>query len=184
MLPSLVINNLRLQMLLALLLDIVGQLVTLGLILRLPTHFGWVLGGNSLEGQWNWLVFSLLIYPSLGWLLGSYTVFRLRSLTFIRHFLRVLTTSIACISLVALAAWLFNSPETVWLVYRRVQVVWMFLLTGWSCLVRVALWKGFLLPETPLLLLFENQRNISTVIATWRSVSHRQYLQSIDVHAL
>ena len=42
----------------ALLLDAFGQLLTLGLIIWLPSALGLAIGGSSLEGQAGWLLFS------------------------------------------------------------------------------------------------------------------------------
>ena len=50
---------------------------------------------------------------------------------------------------VAIARWLVNPGEEVWLIYRRVQVVWLGTLMAWSLLVRIALRRGLLLPDAP-----------------------------------
>ena len=38
---------------------------------------------------------------------------------------------------VAVARWVINPSDAVWLVYRRVQLVWMLGLTVWTFLVRL-----------------------------------------------
>ena len=50
----------------ALLLDALGQLLSLGLIIWLPSALGFAIGGSNLEGQGGWLLFSLVLYPLLG----------------------------------------------------------------------------------------------------------------------
>ena len=109
----------------ALLLDAAGQLLILGLILWMPSLLGWTIGGSSLEGQWGWLLFSLLLYPLLGWLFGSYTVLRWRRLTLPVLLQRLVITATVSVLVVAVARWLINPADAVWLVYRRVQLVWM-----------------------------------------------------------
>ena len=65
-------HNPRTLILRALLLDGLGQLLMLGLILWAQALLGWTIGGNSLEGQGGWLLFSLVLYPSLYRNLESY----------------------------------------------------------------------------------------------------------------
>ena len=78
---------------------------------------------SQFEIHWLWLIFCLLIYPLLGWLFGSFTVLALASPCFPRvapafvdhghgYFLMV----------VAIARWLVNPGDEVWLVSRQVQI--------------------------------------------------------------
>ena len=164
----------------ALLLDAAGQLLILGLILWMPSLLGWTIGGSSLEGQWGWLLFSLLLYPLLGWLFGSYTVLRWRRLTLPVLLQRLVITAAVSVLVVAVARWLINPADSVWLVYRRVQLVWMVVLTGWALLVRLALRRGLLLPDAPRLLLLAQPNDIHTVLTAWRRVPHRQRLSPVD----
>lgn len=164
----------------ALLLDALGQLLTLMLIIWLPSLLGFAIGGSSLEGQGDWLLFSLLLYPLLGWLFGSYTVLRWRRLTLLVLLQRLLITAAVSVMVIALARWLLNPGEAVWLVYRRVQLVWMTALTGWVLLVRLALRRGLLLPDVPRLLLLANRDETSKVLMAWRRVPHRQHLWPVD----
>ena len=95
----------RTLLLRALLLDAFGQLLILGLILWLPSQVGVVIGGSSLEGQGAWLLFSLLLYPLLGWLFGSYTVLRWRRLSLAVLLQRLLITAAVSLMVVAMARW-------------------------------------------------------------------------------
>jgi len=164
----------------ALLLDGAGQLLILGLILWVPPLIGWPIGGSSLEGQGNWLLFSLVLYPFLGWLFGSYTVLRWRRLTLPVLLQRLVITAAVSVMVVAVARWLINPADSVWLVYRRVQLMWMLALTGWALMVRLALRRGLLLPESPRLLLLAQQNEIPTVLTAWQRIPHRQRLSPVD----
>ena len=161
----------------ALLLDGAGQWL---LILVIPSLFGWPSTSSSLDGQWLWLLFSLLLYPLLGWLFGSYTVLRWRRLTLLVLLQRLVITALVSVTVVAIARWLINPSDSVWLVYRRVQFVWMLALTCWVFLVRLALRRGLLLPELPALLLLAEKSEIQTVISAWSRVPHRQRLVPVD----
>ena len=70
----------------------------------------------------------------------------------------------------AFARWLINPADAVWLVYRRVQLVWMVCLTVWASSVRLALRRGLLLPDAPRLLLLAQQNEFHTVLTAWRRV--------------
>ena len=177
-------HNPRTLILRALLLDGLGQLLMLGLILWAQALLGWTIGGNSLEGQGGWLLFSLVLYPSLGWLFGSYTVLRWRRLTLPVLLQRLLITAAVSVIVMAVARWLINPADTVWLVYRRVQLVWMVALTGWALLVRLALRRGLLLSDAPRLMLLAKQNDVHSVLTAWRRVPHRQRLLPVDAQRL
>ena len=164
----------------AVLLDSAGQLLTLGLILWIQSLLSWTIGGSSLAGQWGWLLFTFLLYPLLGWLFGSYTVLRWRRLTMSVLLQRLVITAVVSVMVVAIARWLINPADAVWLVYRRVQFVWMLALTGWALLVRLALRRGLLLPDAPRLLLLAKPNDIHSVLTAWRRVPHRQRLSPVD----
>lgn len=164
----------------AFLLDGAGQLLILGLILWVPPLLGWPIGGSSLEGQGGWLFFSFLLYPLLGWLFGSYTVLRWRRLTLPVLLQRLVITAFVSVMVVAVARWLINPADSVWLVHRSVQLVWMMALTGWALLMRLALRRGLLLPESPRLLLLAQQHEIHTVLTAWQRIPHRQRLSPVN----
>ena len=177
-------HNPRTLILRALLLDGLGQLLMLGLILWAPALLGWTIGGSSLEGQGGWLLFSLLLYPSLGWLFGSYTVLRWRRLTLPVLLQRLVITAAVTGIVMAVARWLINPADAVWLVYRRVQLVWMVALTCWALLVRLALRRGLLLSDAPRLMLLAQQNDVHCVLTAWRRVPHRQRLFPVDAQRL
>ena len=101
----------------AVLLDWLGQLLILLVIVVAPRALSAVPTGSSdLEGQRAWLVFSYLLYPLLGWLFGGYTVLRWRQLALPVLLQRLLLTSVVTLMVVAIARWLINPGEEVWLV--------------------------------------------------------------------
>ena len=177
-------NNPRMLLLRALLLDWLGQVLILPLILLMPAWTGIALRSYSLQGQGPWLVFVLLLYPLLGWLFGSYTVLRWRRLALPVLLQRLLITAVVTLMVVAIARWLINPSEAVWLVYRRVQLLWIGLLTLWALAVRLGLRRGLLLPEAPRMLLLAKQQELDTVLEAWRRVPQRQHLRPVDSKTL
>ncbi len=170
----------RTLLLRALLLDGAGQLLILGLILWVLPALGWQIGGSTLEGQGDWLLFSFLLYPLLGWLFGSYTVLRWRRLTLPVLLQRLVITAVVSVMVMAISRWLINPADSIWVVDRSVQLVWMFVLTGWALLVRLALRRGLLLSESPRLLLLGQQNEIQRVLTVWQRIPHRQRLLPVD----
>ena len=162
--------NPRMLIFRALLLDVLGQVLILGLILWVPPFFGMQIGGSSFEGQGGWLLFSFLIYPVSGWLFGSFTVLRWRRLTLPVLLQRLVITAVASLVVMAVALWLINPADSIWLVYRSVQIMWMLGLTGWALMVRLALRRGLLLPGSPRLFLLAQQNEIPKVLSAWQRI--------------
>ena len=165
----------RMLLLWALLLDWLGQVLILALILRMPEWTGIAIGGDSLKGQGPWL-FVLLVYPLPGWLFGSYTVLSWRRLALPVLLQRLLITAVVTLMVVAMARWLINPSEAVWLVYRRVLLLWIGALTLWVLAVRLGLRRGLLLPEAPRMLLLAQPQGLDTVLGAWWRVPQRQHL--------
>ena len=82
----------------------------------------------ALETQLLWVVFTAMSYLGLGWLFGSYTVLRWRNLPPVAVLQRVLITGLVTLIVVALARLFFNPADTVWLVHRSTQAIWLSLL--------------------------------------------------------
>ena len=165
----------------ALLLDWLGQLLILAAILVGADLLAVPAGRLSqLEDQGLWLIFCLLVYPLLGWLFGSYTVLRWRRLTLGVLVQRLVITAIVTLMVVAIARWLVNPREEIWLIYRRVQVTWLSMLTTWSLIVRIGLRRGLLLPDAPRLMLLANNEEVAGVLNAWARVVHRQHLEPTD----
>ena len=175
----------RTLLLRALLLDWLGQLLIFAGIALSPGWLGFTTSrAPQLEGQGLWLVFCLLLYPLLGWLFGSYTVLRWRRLSLHVLVQRLLITATVTLMVVAIARWLVNPSEEVWLVYRRVQVVWLVSLTAWSLSMRLALRRGLLLPDAPRLMLLASEQEMADVLKAWARVAPRQLLEPIPPTAL
>ena len=109
----------RTLLLRALLLDWLGQLLILVLIIWINGRIGIVFDVRSIQSQWPWIVFVLMLYPLLGWLFGSYTVLRWRQLTTPVLLQRLLITASVTLVVVAVARWLINPSDEVWLVSRQ-----------------------------------------------------------------
>jgi lipopolysaccharide/colanic/teichoic acid biosynthesis glycosyltransferase len=69
-------------------------------------------------------------------------------------------------------------------VYRRVQLVWLVSLSGWSLLVRLGLRRGMLLPDAPRLLLLAADQERDRVLQAWRRVPQRERLRAIHPEQL
>ena len=177
-------NDLRTLMLRALLLDWIGQVLIVASILLMPAWTGIDLAGKSFQGQGPWLLFLLLLYPLLGWLFGSYTVLRWRRLTLPVLLQRLLITAAVTLMVVAIARWLINPSDTVWLVYRRVQLLWIGALSLWALAVRIGLRRGLLLPDAPKILLTVQPQELETVLGAWRRVPQRYRLHPVDAENL
>ena len=171
-------------MLLALLLDWLGQVLIFVFILAMSDWTGVELSGDTLQVQGPWLVFVLLLYPLLGWLFGSFTVLRWRRLTLPVLLQRLLITAAVTLMVVAIARWLINPSEMVWLVYRRVQFLWIGALSLWVLAVRVGLRRGLLLPDAPQILLLVQPWELDMVLADWRRLPQRQRLRPVVSTAL
>jgi len=167
----------------ALMLDGVGQLLTLALVVLFPTLTRLPIGDVALIDQGGWLLFMLLLYPALGWLFGSYTLLRWRRLPLVVLLQRLLLTALVTLMVVAIARWLFNPGDNVWLVHRRVQLFWMAGVTAWALMVRLALRRGLLSPESRLLLLAKPEE-VNLIMRAWKRVPGRQRLRSIQPEAL
>ena len=101
----------RTLLLCALLLDWFGQLFILAFILAMPIQAGIAHDGFSLEDQVPWLLYVLLLYPSLGWLFGSYTVLRWRRLSLPVLLQRLLLTAAVTLMIVAFSRWLISPSD-------------------------------------------------------------------------
>jgi lipopolysaccharide/colanic/teichoic acid biosynthesis glycosyltransferase len=167
----------------ALILDGVGQLLILALVVFFPDLTGLPKGELALSSQSGWLLFMLLLYPALGWLFGSYTVLRWRRLSLLVLLQRLLLTALATLVVVAMARWLFNPVVEIWLVHRRVQLLWMACITVWALSVRLALRRGLLSLEARLLLLAKPEE-VTSIMRVWKRVAGRQRLRSIQLEAL
>ena len=173
-------HNPRSLLLLAFLLDWLGQLLILVFMLLMPALIGTSFGIASLREQFPWLMFQFLLYPLLGWLFGSYTVLRWRRLSLTILLQRLLITAAATLSVVAITRWCISPSDSVWLVSRRVQFFWIGALTIWVFALRLGLRGGFLLPESQRILLLADPMDLHTLLSAWNRVPHSQTLQPVE----
>lgn len=80
-----------------------------------------------------------LIYCSLGWLFGSYTLLKLRTFTWTQMLARLGVTALASIATAAVFSYLFRLQITSDLFFRSTLIPLFVLLSLWSALVRVLL---------------------------------------------
>ena len=161
-------------------LDLAGQVI---LLLLLAAATNWLpvpMAIQTLAWPWGWTVFCLLLYPSLGWLFGSYTVLRWRRLPQLQLLQRVFLTCVATLVVVAIARWVINPAESIWLLHRRVQLLWLSGVCIWSLSVRIALRRGLVLPNPPQLLLVADHQEAQVIQQAWRRVPQLQNLQLLD----
>ena len=135
----------------------------------------------ALQTQLPWVVFTTMSYLGLGWLFGSYTVLRWRSLPPVAVLQRVLITGLVTLIVVALARLFFNPADTVWLVHRSTQAIWLSLLMLWSVMWRVLLRRGVLIPPLPRMFLVGSPSDMQTVLAAWKRTTSRQSLRCISL---
>jgi hypothetical protein len=81
------------------------------------------------------LASTVFCYLGFGWLFGSYTLLRWRRLPVDAVVRRVLVTGLMTLFAIAFFRWVLNPPDTVWLVYRRTQVVWLITAMSWSLIM-------------------------------------------------
>ena len=165
-------------------LDLAGQLILLLGLVGVSSWLPLLLPGQVLALPLGWTLFCLLLYPALGWLFGSYTVLRWRRLPRLVLLQRVALTATVTLVVVAVARWLTNPADSIWLLHRRVQLLWLGGLCLWSLLVRIGLRRGLVLPEPPQLLLLANDGEAEQIQWAWKRVPQRQRLQRLDVEQL
>ena len=165
-------------------LDLVGQMILLALLAAATTWFPVPITAHMLVWPWGWTIFCLLLYPSLGWLFGSYTVLRWRHLPQLLLLQRVLLTCVATLVVLAIARWVTNPPESIWLLHRRVQLLWLSGVCLWSLLVRISLRRGLVLPDPPQLLLVADSQEAQVIQQAWSRVPQLQNLQLLEFDQL
>ena len=165
-------------------LDLVGQMILLALLAAATTWFPVPITAHMLVWPWGWTIFCLLLYPSLGWLFGSYTVLRWRRLPQLQLFQRVLLTCVATLVVVAIARWVINPAESIWLLHRRVQLLWLSGVCLWSLLVRISLRRGLVLPDPLQLLLLADSQEAQVIQQAWSRVPQLQNLQLLEFDQL
>ena len=107
-------RNPRRNLLLCAAFDLFGMLLVLVGLASI-----WAL---PLQGQFFWVVVTVVAYLLLGWLLGTYTVLGWPSLSRWTLIQRLGLCWLSTLMLVAILRWLINPPLDIWLVYKSSQM--------------------------------------------------------------
>ena len=135
----------------------------------------------ALQTQLPWVLFTAMSYLGLGWLFGSYTVLRWRRLPPVAVLQRVLITCLVTVIVVALMRLLFNPADTVWMVHRSTQFIWLPLLMFLSVMWRVLLRRGVFIPPAPKIFLVGSQTDMQIILAACKRTPPRQSLRCISL---
>lgn len=103
---------------------------------------------RGIERMWpqsGSLVVLVVIYCSLGWLFGSYTLLKLQHVTWLQVVARLGSTAMASMTLAALYSYVFRLQITSTLFFRSNLIPLFVLISLWSAIVRLILrryWPG------------------------------------------
>ena len=109
---------------------------------------------------------------------------RWRRLPLLVLFQRVFFTGLAALLVTAVALWLTKPADSIWLLHRRVQLLWLAGVCCWSFLVRIVLSRGLVLADPPQLFLLAENSEAAIIERAWMRIPHYQLLQRIDVEQL
>ena len=123
---------------------------------------------NSVGNQQLLLLGLVLIYLSLGWLFGSYTLLKLTRLRWIQLLLRLGITSGASIVAGALLGWLLRVPQDITLLHRGSLIPMFSLVSCWSALVRLGLRQGQHLSSQPAWQIVALPQEVEAITKEWR----------------
>ena len=172
--------NPRALLLVAAGLDLLGQLLVLFVIVANAELLALPSVEKVVVFPIGWLLLCLVLYLALGWLFGSYTVLRWQHLPYRVLIQRVGLTALVSLLVVAVLRWFFNVDETIWLLHRRVQILWLVGLVFWSCSVRIALRRDSAWPDQCRLFLLASDTEARIITKAWRRVPQRQFLVRLD----
>ena len=172
--------NPRALLLVAAGLDLLGQLLVLVVIVANSELLALPSVEKVVVFPIGWLLVCLVLYLALGWLFGSYTVLRWQHLPYRVLIQRVGLTALVSLLVVAVLRWFFNVDETIWLLHRRVQILWLVGLVLWSCSVRIALRRDSAWPDQCRLFLLASDTEARIITKAWRRVPQRQSLVRLD----
>ena len=97
---------------------------------------------------------------------------------------RLFLTAVAALIVVAVARWLINPPDSIWVLHRRVQLLWLGSLFTWSLLVRFGLRRGLVFPEPPQLLLLADNSEADIIQRAWKRVPQLSGLRRVTLEQL
>ena len=123
---------------------------------------------SNLANQQLLLLALVLIYLSLGWLFGSYTLLKQARLRRSGVLLRLATTAGASLVASALLGWLLRASPAITLLHRGSLIPLFSLLVPWSALVRLGLRQGHLLNTHPAWQIVALEQEAEAVGQEWR----------------
>ena len=140
--------------------DIAGQLGLLVFLVFNANAIGVPIKNiSALNLTTGWILFCTLLYVSLGWLFGSYTVLRWRRLPYLVLIQRVLLTAFSTLVITAVAHWLVNTEDIICFLHRLFNFLWISSLFLWSRFFRIKLRNLLSVPDfQQLAILASNQR--------------------------
>ncbi len=112
---------------------------SLGLVLLAVANKG--INTHVAINQSGALITLVLIYCSLGWLFGSYTLLKLKTITWNQMLSRLGTTTLASIAATTLISYLLRLQITNYLFFRSSIIPLFLLLSLWSALIRVSIYN-------------------------------------------
>ncbi len=123
---------------------------------------------SSVANQQLLLLALVLIYLSLGWLFGSYTLLKLARLRWMQLLLRLGITSAASIVAGALLGWLMRVPPDITLLHRGSLIPLFSLVTFWSALVRLGLRQSQNVSSQPAWQVVALPQEVEPIAREWR----------------
>lgn len=113
------------------------------------------------------LILLVVIYCSLGWLFGSYTLLKLPRVRWAQAITRLGTTSVASIITAAVISYIFRLQITSILFFRSNLIPVFFGLSIWSGLIRVVLRRNWPSPQRPRWQIAAMRDEISNIEEEW-----------------
>jgi len=127
---------------------------------------------NLADQQLLLVLVLVVIYLSLGWLFGSYTLLKRSRLRWTQLLLRLGVTSAASLTAGALLGWLLRVPPDIGLLHRGSLIPLLSLVTVWSALVRLGLRQGQRLSSLPAWQIVALPQEIEAITREWRRSSN------------
>ena len=162
--------------------DIAGQLGLLVFLVFNANAIGVPIKNiSALNLTTGWILFCTLLYVSLGWLFGSYTVLRWRRLPYLVLIQRVLLTAFSTLVITAVAHWLFNPEDIIWLLHRRFQFLWISSIFLWSIFLRIILRNLLSVPDFQQLAILASKSEVQQIKKEWDRIFNCQPLRYLEL---
>ena len=163
--------NPRLALLRAIICDLIGSLLIFALISLLSSINYNDRSHIYLALQIPWLVFCICTYFTWGWLFGIFSILRWEKLKRTVLLQRIFLTIFFSLFSVAIARWIVNPSDFIWLLHRKIQISWISGLGVWSFWVRNAIRKGVFLPQATETVLVVESEEKEYLVNIWIEVN-------------